>query len=103
MVPTTPSTRPPTATGAVAVGELQGCRRAEGGVVATVSVSHRSGPPSTFGVSAALVDPSGNEFARGTARSELLQPGTTGKVDVLVPTTGAVQGSCELREVTSAS
>ena len=55
------------------------------------------------GLTVTLVDPGGNEFARGTARSELLQPGTTGQVDVLVPTTGAVDGSCELREVTSAS
>ncbi len=101
-VSTTQTSRPPAATGATAIGELQGCRRGEGGVVATVSVSHRSGPPSTFGVSAVLVDPSGAEFARGSARTEMIEPGGAGSVDVLVPVEGAVQGSCELLEVTSA-
>jgi hypothetical protein len=100
--PTTVTTRPPAATGATAIGELRACRRAEGSVIATVSVSHRSGPPSTFSVSATLVDPSGVEFARGTARSELIQPGGTGSVDVTIPTQGDVSGSCELLEVTSA-
>ncbi len=98
----TPTTRPPAATGATAIGELQGCKRGDGGVVATVSVSHRSGPASTFSVSAVLVDPGGNEFARGTARSALIQPGATGSVDVLIRAAGDAQGSCELLEVTSA-
>jgi hypothetical protein len=70
-------------------------------VIATVSLSHRSGPASTFDVSASLVDPQGNEFARGAARSELIQPGQTGSVDVLVRTDGRAEGSCELLEVTS--
>ena len=98
----TPTTRPPAATGATALGELQGCRRGPDGVIATVSLSHRSGPPSTFSVSAALVDPTGNEFARGTSRSELIQPGATSTVDVSISTEGKVDGSCELLEVTSA-
>jgi hypothetical protein len=102
-VPTTTATsRPPAATGATAVGELQGCRRGDGNVIATVSVSHRSGPPSTFSVSATLVDDSGTEFARGAARTEVIQPGTTGSVDVPIATQGAASGSCELLEVTSA-
>ena len=97
-----PTTGPPAATGATGIGELQGCRRAEGGVTATVSVSHRSGPASTFAVSATLVGPDGVEFARGTARTELIQPGATGTAEVLIPTQGDVQGSFELLEVTSA-
>ena len=96
------TSRPPAATGATGTGELQGCRRAEGGVVATVLVTHRSGPASTFGVSARLVDPTGVEFARGTARTGVIEPGSTGSVDVLVRAEAGVQGSCELAEVTSA-
>jgi hypothetical protein len=99
--PTTATSRPPAATGATAVGELQRCRRSEGGVTATVSVSHRSGPASSFSVSATLVDPNGVEFARGAARTEVIQPGGVGTAEVLIPTQGAVQGSCELLEVTS--
>lgn len=102
-VPTTTATsRPPAATGATGTGELRGCRRGEGGVVATVAVTHRSGPASTFSVSARLVDTGGVEFARGAARTELIQPGSTGSVDVLVPADEGAQGSCELAEVTSA-
>jgi hypothetical protein len=98
---TTVTTRPPAATGATAVGELQGCRRGGTGVIATVSLSHRSGPASTFSVSAALVDPAGAEFARGAARSELIQPGGTGSIDVPIAAAEGATGSCELREVTS--
>jgi hypothetical protein len=98
---TTQTTRPPAATGATAIGELQACKRSPDGVIATVSLSHRSGPASTFNVSASLVDPQGNEFARGAARSPLIQPGQEGTVDVLVRTNGRVEGSCELLEVTS--
>lgn len=100
--PTTATSRPPAATGAVGTGELRSCRRAEGGVVATVAVTHRSGPASTFGVSARLVDPNGVEFARGAARTPVIQPGSTGSVDVLVPAADGAAGSCELAEVTSA-
>jgi hypothetical protein len=99
--PTTATSRPPAATGATGTGELRGCRRAEGGVVATVAVTHRSGPASTFSVSARLVDPDGVEFARGAARTPLIQPGSTGSVDVLVPAAAGAAGSCELAEVTS--
>ena len=102
VTPTTATSRPPAATGATGTGELRGCRRAEGGVVASVAVTHRSGPPSTFSVSARLVAPDGVEFARGAARTPLIQPGTTGSVDVLVPAADGVAGTCELIEVTSA-
>ncbi|WP_426573204.1 hypothetical protein [Aquihabitans sp. McL0605] len=106
--PTTTTTAAPTttqpprqATGAVGAGELTTCRRAEGGVLATVTVTNRSGPASTFHVSAALVDPDGVEFARAAADTALVPPGGTGTAKVLVPAQGVVQGSCELLDVTS--
>ena len=96
------TTRPPAATGATAVGELTGCRRAPGGVLATINVTHRSGPASAFNVSAALVDPSGVEFARGAAKTAVIPPGGSGVAKVLVPATSPVSGSCQVLEVTAA-
>ncbi len=98
--PTTVTTLPPLAAGASASGALSGCRRAEGGVTATVEVTHRGGPASSFDVTAALVDASGTSFAEGTQRSPLIQPGAAVSVDVLVPFTGRAEGSCELVSVT---
>lgn len=99
-VPTTVTTLPPLAAGASASGELAGCRRADGGVTATVAVTHRGGPASSFDVKATLVDANGSSFAEGTQRSPLLQPGTSTNVDVLVPFEGRPEGACELVSVT---
>ena len=96
------TTRPPAATGATAVGELTGCRRAPGGVLATINVTHRSGPASAFNVSAALIDPSGVEFARGAIKTGVIPPGGSGVAKVLVRATGSVSGSCQVLEVTAA-
>ncbi|MEZ5182961.1 MAG: hypothetical protein R2702_13985 [Acidimicrobiales bacterium] len=97
---TVATTLPPLAAGASASGELQGCRRADGGVAASVLVTHRGGPASSFDVTASLVDASGASFAEGTQRSPLLQPGSTQEVEVLVPFEGRAEGSCELVSVT---
>ncbi|MCB0959228.1 MAG: hypothetical protein KDB04_06855 [Acidimicrobiales bacterium] len=97
---TVATTLPPLAAGASASGELRGCRRAEGGVAASVLVTHRGGPASSFDVTAALVDSSGASFAEGTERSPLVEPGSTAEVEVLVPFDGRAEGSCELVSVT---
>jgi hypothetical protein len=73
---TTPSTTAPSTTApvaaATATGALVSCRRGDAGVVAAVDVVHRSGPPSAFDASVALVSPQGVQFARGTAATEVL-------------------------------
>lgn len=98
--PTT--TAPPaTTTGATAVGELTGCRRAAGGVSVTVTVTHRTGPASRFRVAAALADASGATFARASADTDVVQPGSSTTASVLVPVTGPVAGSCVLEGVTA--
>ncbi len=97
---TVATTLPPLAAGASASGELSGCRRADGGVTATVTVTHRGGPASSFDVTAALVDGTGTSFAEGSQRSPLIQPGGVVDVDVLVPFEGRAEGSCERVAVT---
>jgi hypothetical protein len=94
------TTLPPLAAGASAAGELSGCQRAAGGVSASVLVTHRGGPASSFEVTAALVDASGASFAEGTTRSPLIEPGASAEVEVLVPFEGRAEGSCELVSVT---
>ena len=98
-VVTTPSTIvvPGTAT-----GSLAGCRRAAGGVEATVAVTHRSGGPGRFLVRVGLVDSAGTLFARGEANTSLIDAGGSASVDVLIRLDGAAQGSCELLEVVPA-
>lgn len=104
---TAPSTTGPTTTqvrlsasGAVGLGELTGCRRADSGVVATVSVSHRSGPPSMFAVTAAIVDSQGSVTDQATARTDQIERGATVDVDVVIPVDGEAAGACELIDVT---
>jgi hypothetical protein len=99
--PTT-TTPPPTASGASARGELGSCRRSDGGVIATVVVSHRGGPASRFTVQAALVDAGGAAFATGSATTGLIEPGSSSEVEVLVPFEGRPEGACELEGVTAA-
>lgn len=97
------STTPPTAAApGTADGALAACRRADGGVVATINLSHRSGGPGRFSVSVGLVDGGGQVFAQGVAESAVLDRGATQPVDVLVPVAGAVRGACELLGVTAA-
>lgn len=103
--PTTvaPSTTPPTAAApGTAEGALASCRRADGGVVATINLSHRSGGPGRFAVSVGLVDGAGQVFAQGTAESAVLDRGASQPVDVLVPVAGSVNGACELLGVRAA-
>ncbi len=97
-VPTTaaPATAPPPAVPASATGRLAACRRADGGVLATIDVSMRSGGPGQFTVGVGLVDGSGQVFARGEARTEVLEQGASAPVDVLVAVPGAVSGACQL-------
>lgn len=98
---TTTAPSRPTASGASASGQLRSCRRAPGGVMATVTVTHRSGPASRFQVSAALVDEAGTQFAKATADTPLVQPNGTVDAEVLIPVTGPASGSCELLGVTA--
>lgn len=94
---TTTTTEPrPSAVGAQASGTLEGCRRAEGGVLATVLVSHRSGPASTFLVTAALADDGGAVFAEAAQLSPLVDPGASVPVEVFLETGGPASGSCQL-------
>lgn len=94
--PTTTTTTARPAAAAVATGQLVGCRRATGGVEAVVDVVHRSGPASRFTVTAALLDAGGQEFARADAVTDVIQPGATAQVPVLVPADAGATGSCEL-------
>lgn len=96
---TTQTTLPPLAAGASAQGELQSCRRSEGGVTATVLVTHRGGPASSFDVTAALVDAAGATYATGTVRSPLIEPDGSAEVEVPVAFDGRPEGSCELVSV----
>lgn len=95
-VPATTTPSRPTASSASASGQLSSCRRAPGGVLATVAVTHRSGPAARFTVSAALVDAAGTQFATGSADTELVQPNATATAQVLISVSGRASGSCEL-------
>ena len=101
----TPSTEPPrpTASGASAQGELGSCRRADGGVLATIVVTHQGGPASPFVATAALLDETGATFAEGSATSDSIAPGGSADVEVLVAFDGPAQGSCELVSVIATS
>lgn len=97
------TTAPPTSTAPQAVaptgaasGELVKCRRAAGGVTATVSLSLTSGGPGRFRVEVGLVDDGGTVFAQGNAVSEVVQGGAPVSVEVPVAFEGAVNGSCEM-------
>ena len=97
--PTAPpvTTSPPAlAAPGTASGVLASCRRADGGVQATVAVTHRSGGPGRFAVEVALVDPAGRTFAQATAQSEVIERGANLPVEVMVPVEGAPRGVCEL-------
>ena len=98
----TPSTiTVPLTTGvpATAAGSLVGCRRASGGVLATVTVAHRSGGPGRFVVSVGLVDSSGAVFARGEAQTKLIDPGASASVGILIALAGEARGACQLLSV----
>lgn len=99
--PTT-SAPPAAAAPGTAEGELVSCRRGEGGVVATVAVSHRSGGPGRFAVMVGLVDASGAMFAQGSADSGVIDRGSTAPVDVVVPVAPSLSGACELLGVAPA-
>jgi len=105
---TAPTTAPTTtvapaaAAPGTAQGELVGCRRGEGGVTATISVSHRSGGPGRFAVMVGLVDASGAMFAEGSADSAVMDRGATAPVDVWVPVEVSRSGACELLGVAPA-
>jgi hypothetical protein len=104
---TTPTTAPtttlvrPGANGAVAVGSLTSCRRAEGGVAASTRVEHRSGPASRFRVTVGLVDDRGQVFAQEATVTDVIPVGGSLVAEVLVPVAGRVAGSCELLGVIS--
>ncbi|CAN5910764.1 hypothetical protein BH23ACT2_BH23ACT2_26850 [soil metagenome] len=105
--PTTTTEAPTTtasgaAAPAIAEGSLTSCRRAEGGVLAVVTVAHRSGPPASVMVDVGLVDDTGRVFAEGTGETSVLVQGTSAPVDVLVSVDGPVRGGCELLTVTPA-
>lgn len=85
----------------MAAGTLAGCRRGDGGVLATISVAHRSGGPGVFQIDVGLVDGAGRLFARGRAETPLLDRGATAAVDVLVAGDGTARGACELLGVTA--
>jgi hypothetical protein len=99
--PATSSPIRPVSPGATGVGVLQACRRAPGGVLATVRVRHQVGAPSRFEVTVAAVDRSGAPVAQGKATTGALQPGTVGSVDVVVSTDTANVASCTVLMVDS--
>jgi hypothetical protein len=105
---TTPTTAPTTTTvvrpganGAVAVGSLTSCRRAEGGVAASARIEHRSGPASRFRVTVGLVDGRGQVFAQEATITKVIPVGGSLVADVVVPIAGRATGSCELLGVIS--
>jgi len=101
-VPTSTTVAPAAAAPGTAQGELVGCRRGEGGVTATISVSHRSGGPGRFAVMVGLVDAVGAMFAEGSADSGVVDRGATAPVDVWVPVETLRSGACELLGVAPA-
>ena len=70
--------------------------------MATIDVSLRSGGPGQFRVGVGLVDRSGQVFARGEARTEMLEQGSSAPVDVLVSLPVSVTGACQLLGVEAA-
>ncbi|MCU1357124.1 MAG: hypothetical protein JWM89_2542 [Acidimicrobiales bacterium] len=100
-VPTTGVARPPAvASGATAIGELSSCKRAPGGVVATVHVTQRTGPAARFQVTVGLIDAHDQVFAQGRATSAQVAPKGQADVAVKVALAGTARGSCELLGVT---
>ena len=100
-VPTTAVARPPAvASGATAIGALSSCKRAPGGVVAAVHVSHRTGPAARFQVTVGLIDAHDQVFAQGKATSAPVAPNGQADVTVKVALAGRASGSCELLGVT---
>lgn len=85
-----------------AVGSLGACRRAEGGVEAQVTITHRSGGPGRFRAEVGLTDDGGKVQAKGSATSGVIAVGGSEQVTVLVPVQGKITGSCELIGVTTA-
>lgn len=97
------TTRPPALLApGTASGTLTACRRTDGGVRATVSVSHRSGGAGPFAVEVGLVDAAGQVFATGEDRTSSIEVGGTAPVEVLVPVDGKPRGACELLAVLGA-
>ena len=100
-VPNT-TTRPSrVVSGALAVGELDSCRRAPGGVLADVVLHQRTGSASRFQVTVGLIDAQNQVFSQGVKVSSLLARNASATVQVLVPANGSVTGSCQLLGVTA--
>lgn len=98
----TTTTPPALVAPGTAQGALDSCRRAPGGVLATVTVTHASGGPGRFVARVGLVDGAGQVFATGEGRTGTLEPGASAPVEVLVAVAGDVSGACELLGVISA-
>lgn len=91
------TTSPPSITNpAQATGLLAACRRADGGVVATINVRLRSGGPGRFRARVGLVGANGQVFATGESQTDVLQEGASAPVDVMVNVPGRASGACEL-------